>query len=126
VESGELEGADVFFVLHSSLSTLHYSTGRRVDADPKARGFARYFPCLGPGDYGRDRDGNWYCRVPHPDRGLWLGGSIGEAHAVEEYRDRTISVTPAIDIRRATGCWRGHLIRGVWIESSWTLGSCDG
>ena len=94
--------------------------GRRVHVSEG--GYLR----LKPGDYGRDRGGEWRARPPtakypglgdeHP-----LSGSLA-GHEVVEHEDGTITVSPSILISYPWGAvdtkqeiaWHGYLERGVW------------
>ena len=94
--------------------------GRRVDADPNAQdGYP--FPRLGPGEYGKDTSGLWYCCAPRDtgDRFTDFLGCLGDGqshHKVVEHEDGTITVSPSILITRHDGSWHGFLERGVWRE----------
>lgn len=51
----------------------------------------------------------WYLRAPNGDVAtLWT-----KTHAIEEFADGTISVSPSIVFPHG-GCWHGYLRRGVW------------
>lgn len=60
-------------------------------------------PCV----YGRDGDGNWWCRPPKGGCGI-----LGD-HQVTEHEDGTITVSPSILM---PGQWHGYLERGVFRE----------
>lgn len=81
--------------------------GRRVDPDTQA---------FKPGDYGKNSDGEWYCRPPGKKSHL---GSLQE-HTVTEHEDGTITVSPSILIDYPAGKdswkWHGYLERGIWRE----------
>jgi len=63
------------------------------------------------GEYGKDKDGVWFMRVPEPGFGM---GSLRN-HEVTEHEDGTITVSPSI---LCTGHhdkqWHGYLECGVW------------
>lgn len=65
------------------------------------------------GEYGKNLEGKWYCRVPAPGFGT---GGLGK-HQITEHEDGTITVSPSI---LCTGHhdkqWHGYLERGVWRE----------
>lgn len=68
---------------------------------------------LEPGEYGRNLEGLWYCRVPAPD--FYTGGI--NIHKVVEHEDGTITVTPSIvSFGKDDKQWHGYLIKGVWEE----------
>ena len=75
------------------------------------------YPTLGPGDYGKDKDGQWWCKPPIEERGM--AGLLTE-HTVTEHEDGTITVSPSIFISRIMGdktiTWHGYLERGIWRE----------
>ena len=65
-----------------------------------------------PGDYGRDKEGKWWARVPLIGYSM---GSLGN-HEVFENADGTITVTPSI-LMNGNGdkpAWHGYLTDGVW------------
>jgi hypothetical protein len=80
-------------------------TGRRVYPDQEG------FLSLAEGEYGQDKNGNWFARPP--------GGLTGNlaGHKVEEHADGTITVMPSIKIKHPSKTWHGYLERGEWKES---------
>lgn len=65
------------------------------------------------GEYGKNHEGKWFCRVPSPGFGT---GSLG-LHDVTEHEDGTITVSPSILVTGHGGRqWHGYLERGVWRE----------
>jgi hypothetical protein len=77
------------------------------------------FPKLKPGEYGKSRDGVWYCCAPSGSEGLF--GDL-RLHTVVEHEDGMITVTPSILITvREKGVdvqkWHGYLTRGEWREA---------
>ena len=91
--------------------------GKRVDWNP-ADTVDYPFPKLKLGEYGKSRDGIWYCCTPSGTEGM-LGNL--KAHTVVEHEDGTITVTPSIlvtvhekgvEVQR----WHGFLIKGEWRE----------
>jgi hypothetical protein len=88
--------------------------GKRIDWDP-SDGVDYPFPRLKPGEYGKDKDGVWYCCTPGVEG---LVGNLGQ-HTVVEHEDGTITVTPSILVTmRDKGVdvqkWHGFLTRGEW------------
>jgi hypothetical protein len=85
--------------------------GKRVDEQPGEKG--QYpFPRLQPGEYGKGRDGIWYCVPPAWDDAM--PGNLG-GHKIIEHEDGTITVSPSILISEGQGhSWHGFLERGVW------------
>lgn len=80
--------------------------GKRHDIDEE-------YMALEMGEYGKNADGQWFCRVPAPGFGV---GGLGK-HEVVEHEDRTITVSPSIlcyghDNKQ----WHGYLEHGVWRE----------
>lgn len=65
------------------------------------------------GEYGKNPEGLWFCRVPAEGFGT---GGLGK-HTITEHEDGTITVSPSI---LSTGHndrqWHGYLERGVWRE----------
>jgi hypothetical protein len=84
--------------------------GKRIDADTNEPNQFP-FPRLGPGDFGKDIDGIWYCRPPWKH----AGGSLAR-HTVTEHEDGTITVSPSILIATHVGTWHGYLEHGIWRE----------
>lgn len=89
--------------------------------DPTAQGKGRrVYPdkdglsLFQPGDYGKLKDGKWYCRPPGKEFHM---GSL-ENHDVTEHEDGTITVSPSILIRyegnEGGWEWHGYLEKGVW------------
>lgn len=66
------------------------------------------------GEYGKNPEGLWYCRVPAP--GFGTGGLA--KHQVTEHEDGTITVSPSILCYGRNGGpdWHGYLERGTWRE----------
>ena len=68
---------------------------------------------LDMGEYGKNAEGKWFCRVPAPGFGT---GSLGK-HEVTEHPDGTITVSPSIlCYGHDNKTWHGYLERGVWRE----------
>lgn len=86
--------------------------GRRNDAALNAKDGEFYE--FAPGDYGKNQDGNWWCRAPNGLHGNLLD------HSIVEHEDGTITVSPSILITLSaalpekTKSWHGYLERGVW------------
>ena len=68
---------------------------------------------LEQGEYGKDPEGFWMCRVPAPGFGV---GALGN-HTVVEHEDGTITVSPSILCygHHYKQC-HGYLQRGIWRE----------
>lgn len=65
------------------------------------------------GEYGKNHEGKWFCRVPAPGFGV---GGLGK-HTVVEHEDGTITVSPSILCDMGNGkVWHGFLERGIWRE----------
>jgi hypothetical protein len=65
------------------------------------------------GEYGKNTEGHWYCRVPAPGFGV---GGLGK-HDIVEHEDGTITVSPSIlCYGHHDNQWHGYLERGVWRE----------
>ena len=83
--------------------------GRRVY--PEENGY----PQLAPGDYGKDKDGHWWCKPPIEAPGM---AGLLTNHNVIEHEDGTITVSPSILVSTRWGemtfTWHGFLERGVW------------
>jgi len=66
------------------------------------------------GEYGKDKDGRWWIRVPK------AGISMGylDLHQITEHEDGTITVSPSIlcDDNGNGLTWHGYLERGIWRE----------
>lgn len=90
--------------------------GRRHDAAPDEPTWP--FSGLLPGEYGKDKDGLWYCVPPGKDPFAFMGclGDGARNHKVTEHEDGTITVSPSILIQSHEGSWHGFLERGVWRE----------
>lgn len=83
--------------------------GTRSDATEKG-----HVPRLELGGYGKDADGEWWCRPPESKfTGKKCGAGILSDHTVTEHEDGTITVSPSILM---PGFWHGYLERGVWRE----------
>lgn len=68
---------------------------------------------LKAGEYGKDANGTWLCRVPNQEVGM---GNLTK-HDVTEHEDGTITVSPSILVEDWKGNrWHGYLERGVWRE----------
>lgn len=84
--------------------------GQRADAAADGHELLR------PGDYGKDRQGNWLCCPP---TGCRHGGNLRK-HTVVEHPDGTITVSPSILIHphgsESAPCpgWHGYLECGIW------------
>ena len=63
---------------------------------------------LREGEYGKHKDGNWYCRPPS-----FYTGSLAK-HNVIENIDGTITVSPSILITQGSEEWHGYLENGIW------------
>ena len=61
-----------------------------------------------PGDYGQTTAGEWYACVPHEKPNHW---GFLDRHEVTEHPDRTITVSPSIELEP---WFHGYLERGVW------------
>ena len=59
------------------------------------------------GCYGKDNDGQWWCRPPKG------GAGVLSDHEVVEHADGTITVSPSILM---PGIFHGYLRAGVWEE----------
>jgi len=59
---------------------------------------------LKEGDYGKDKDGVWWCRPPGGHAGVLI------EHTVTEHEDGTITVSPSI----IDGNIHCYLERGIW------------
>ena len=91
--------------------------GRRVDWTPSDT-IDYPFPKLKPGEYGKSRDGIWYCCTPSGTEGLF--GDL-RLHTITEHEDGTITVTPSIlvtvsDKGVITRRYHGFLTNGEWRE----------
>ena len=73
-------------------------------------------PCNGPGDYGKDSNGVWWCCPP---TGRCPIGNLKD-HTITEHEDGTITVTPSIlfSNTHAGRGYHGYLTRGEWSESA--------
>ena len=68
---------------------------------------------VNPGEYGKDKDGLWWAKVPKPG---FPTANLGN-HEITEHEDGTITVSPSILIEGSHGkTWHGFLERGVWRE----------
>lgn len=68
---------------------------------------------LEQGEYGKNPDGKWFCRVPAP--GFSIGG-LG-LHTIVEHDDGTITVSPSILCNgHHDKQWHGYLEHGIWRE----------
>lgn len=69
---------------------------------------------LEPGDYGKARDGVWWCFPP--ETGIGIGRLT--LHSITEHEDGTITVSPSILMGGAHDKkWHGFLERGVWRQA---------
>lgn len=67
-----------------------------------------------PGDYGKGVNGEWFARVPYPNKAGFAAASIVN-HTVVEHEDGTITVSPSILMSRGDGEeWHGYLEKGIW------------
>jgi hypothetical protein len=85
--------------------------GRRIYPDEKGS------LALRPGDYGKDKHGEWIARTPNG-----LTGSL-KNHEVMEHEDGTITVSPSILVSggdypdsKDEITWHGYLEKGMWRE----------
>jgi hypothetical protein len=80
-----------------------------IEGKRRDLGEDEYF--LEQGEYGKNPEGKWYCRVPAPCFGV---GGLGN-HTIEEHEDGTITVSPSILSYGSNGKqWHGYLERGFW------------
>lgn len=65
------------------------------------------------GDYGRNKDGDWWFCTPNGHH-----GTLNNTWRIVEHLDRTITVSPSIKVSNTKGeChWHGYLENGIWRE----------
>ena len=82
----------------------------RIDKPDNVEDDQYPFPFLKPGQYGRHRNGNWYCIPPNFE----FMGNLSR-HDIVENEDGTITVSPSILITvPSIGEWHGYLENGFW------------